>query len=66
MRAEKLAARGALSLLEDRDLEPSRLAVLITDVLSRAKNKEPFEIDLEGAAETAKWLEAWCSQEGTG
>jgi predicted glycosyltransferase len=66
MRAEKLAAMGALSLLEDHDLEPSRLAGLIMDVLSRPRSTEPLEIDLEGSAETARWLEAWCSQKVTG
>ena len=59
MRAEKLAALGGLNLLEEEDLEPSRLATLITEVLNSGRKPVKVPINLNGARETAQWIEHW-------
>ena len=61
LRAGKLAGLGALKLLSDADLEPSRLAVRIDDVLNQPMAVAPTTVNLNGAEETARWLEAWCN-----
>ena len=59
IRAEKLAARGALSLLKGEDLEPSRLANLIAEALDSEIKPGRIAVNLDGARETARWLEHW-------
>jgi predicted glycosyltransferase len=63
LRAGKLASLGALSLLTDDDLEPSRLALSMEDVLNQPRDRAKPTVNLNGAEETARWLEAWCSLE---
>ncbi len=58
LRAERLARQGVLKILNDEDLCPSRL----TAIIGRALSPDPqsrVDIDLNGAINTAKWLEAW-------
>lgn len=57
-RAEKLAERGALKLIDDQDLKPDNLAAIIDRSLNRAGSRK-IDIDLNGAAFTARWLEGW-------
>jgi len=57
MRAEKLAALGGLRLLKEEDLEPSRLAGPIADILNSGKRSVRVPVNLDGARETARWLE---------
>jgi len=59
IRAEKLAALGALSLLKEEDLEPSRLATLMAEVLNSRTKPVRVPVNLDGAQETARWLEHW-------
>lgn len=59
IRAEKLAALGGLTLLTKEDLEPSRLGVLMDEVLNAGKKPVRGAINLDGAEETARWLEYW-------
>jgi predicted glycosyltransferase len=59
IRAEKLAALGGLSLLREEDLEPSRLATLIAEVINAGIKPVRVPVDLDGARETARWLEHW-------
>lgn len=59
MRAEKLAALGGLRLLKEEDLDPSRLANLIADILNSGKRPVRVPVNLDGARETARWLEQW-------
>jgi len=58
MRSERLAARGALRVLADADLEPSRLAALIRE---RAADPRPAGgvVALDGAAAVADWVARW-------
>ena len=58
LRAERLARLGALRVIEDRDLEPQRLAVLMGRVLAQTA-RPVVDIDLCGAANTARWIEGW-------
>ena len=55
LRAERLARLGGLQILSDKDLDPGRLAGLMTRML---KKKERFTegIDLDGAEKTAAWV----------
>jgi predicted glycosyltransferase len=59
IRAAKLAALGGFSLLREEDLEPSRLATLIAEVLSSPIKPGRIPVNLDGARETARWLEHW-------
>jgi predicted glycosyltransferase len=59
IRAEKLAALGSLRLLREADLEPSRLATLIAEALNSEIKPGRIPVSLDGARETARWLEHW-------
>lgn len=58
LRADRIARVGALKVLEDQDLHPSRLAAIMDKALS-VGNRTPVKIDLNGAANTAGWIETW-------
>ena len=58
MRAERLAARQALTLLSPDDLARDRLAAKIDAILNRPmRARNTF--DLDGAAATMRWIERW-------
>jgi predicted glycosyltransferase len=59
MRAEKLATLGGLNLLKEENLEASRLANLMTEVLDSGRKPVSVPINLDGARETARWIEHW-------
>jgi len=61
LRAERLADRGALKLLNDQDLNPEDLARIVRETLVRAGSSK-IDIDLNGAANTVQWLEDWISR----
>jgi predicted glycosyltransferase len=56
LRAERLADLGALRVLEDEDLRPDRFAAIIDQWISRSA-PPTIHINLEGAVNTAKWIE---------
>jgi uncharacterized protein (TIGR00661 family) len=56
LRAGRLADLGALRVLEDADLRPDRLAVIMDQWISRA-TRPTVNINLNGAVNTAKWIE---------
>ena len=58
LRAQRLAERGALKILNEQDLQPDRLARIIMQTLSEIQPGK-LDIDLEGAANTARWLAHW-------
>jgi predicted glycosyltransferase len=62
LRAERLAALGALRVLKDEDLEPGRLAVLMEETMASPTSGCRAAVNLDGAAETVRWLEAWCGE----
>ncbi len=63
LRVQKLAPLGGITLLNQEDLEPSRLAVLIGKALKAGRDSVAPPVNLAGAEETARWLEHWCGQE---
>ncbi|MGD9085807.1 MAG: glycosyltransferase [Desulfobacterales bacterium] len=56
MRAGRLAAIGALELIDQQDLAPHRLGQKIDRSLSQ-RSTVSFNVNIEGAANTARWLE---------
>jgi predicted glycosyltransferase len=58
LRAERLSDIGALRVLNEADLKPSRLVGIMEHALSQPF-KSLVDIDLDGAANTAEWLETW-------
>ena len=55
LRAELLAKQGGLRVLSRKDLNPERLAGLMTRML-RANERPAGAIDLDGAEKTAAWV----------
>jgi predicted glycosyltransferase len=64
LRAEKLAAVGGMTVVDDEDLQPSRLAALLKGSLNKPRTTVSSPVSLDGAQETARWLEAWCGERG--
>ncbi len=58
LRAGRLAKEGLLTVLEDDDLHPQHLAGLMDSILA-APNSSHVKFNLDGAVNTAKWLESW-------
>ena len=56
LRAKRLADLGALRVLEDEDLRPNRLAAIMDQWIHRP-TRPAIKINLDGAANTAKWIE---------
>jgi len=61
LRAQRLADRGLLTVLEDADLQPDRLAALMAAKLSQPAQSE-VGIDLNGVANTVRAIETWQGQ----
>jgi predicted glycosyltransferase len=58
LRAQRLQALGALRLLDDSELEPSRLAALMKQKLTR-RERPDSGVNLTGAQTTAAWVDGW-------
>ena len=58
LRAEGLARLGLVELLDNDDLPPARLAAIMSRALSQW-SRSPIGVDLDGAPNTARWLESW-------
>jgi len=58
MRARRLAEAGALRVVDDKDLQPDRLAAIMAQTLSKA-SRPIVTFDLDGAEKTAKWIEKY-------
>ena len=56
LRAGRLADLGAIRVLEDEELHPDRLAVIMNQWIFRSM-RPTININLNGAANTAKWIE---------
>jgi predicted glycosyltransferase len=61
LRAERLADRGLLTVLKDEDLQPDRLAAMMDQKLTQPTRPD-VAIDLDGAANTARAIEAFYGQ----
>ncbi|MFO7708566.1 MAG: glycosyltransferase [Desulfobacterales bacterium] len=60
LRAGHLAGAGALQVVDDADLDPARMAERMGRVLAR-RTRPAVDVDLNGAANTARWIEEWCA-----
>jgi len=58
LRADRLASRQALKIIDEIGLKPESLAVDIMAELRRPP-PPPVAIDLDGAAHTVRWIEQW-------
>jgi predicted glycosyltransferase len=58
LRARRLADRGLLTVLQDSDLQPDRLAALVDHKLADP-NRPDVRIDLDGVANTVRAIENW-------
>ncbi|MFC1815359.1 glycosyltransferase family protein [Thermodesulfobacteriota bacterium] len=58
LRARRLARLGALQVLENDDLDPSRLCAIMETALIQGP-PALIPIDLNGAQNTAEWIENW-------
>ena len=57
-RAERLAAKAAVMVLEDQDLVPHRLTGIMEQMILQ-REQDIVRIDLGGAENTARWIETW-------
>jgi predicted glycosyltransferase len=55
LRAGRLAQKGVLNVIEDKDLRPDRLAGLMDQMLT-SPNCLSGKYDLNGAVNTANWI----------
>jgi predicted glycosyltransferase len=58
LRARRLAERGLLTVLEDADLRPDRLAARMAGILARL-NRPAATLDLDGDVTTAACIRDW-------
>jgi predicted glycosyltransferase len=65
LRAKKLDGLGRLTMLSDLDLKPSRLAMIMAETLEEERDSAQAWVKLDGAQETARWLEEWRSLENS-
>jgi predicted glycosyltransferase len=61
LRAESLAHKAAVRVLEDQELVPDRLARAMAEML-RQGARGVVPIDLEGAGNTARWIADWVAR----
>jgi predicted glycosyltransferase len=61
LRAESLADKAAVRVLEDQDLGPGRLTHIMEQMILRGA-QGTVRIDLEGAENTARWIEDWTAR----
>jgi predicted glycosyltransferase len=63
LRAERLSLLNVMKVLDDKDLRPDSLAIFMDETL--AGNTRPkVSINLNGAANTAQWIETWIEASG--
>jgi predicted glycosyltransferase len=56
LRATLLEDRGCLSVLFTEDLDPPRMAERMARQLSMPRQGASFPVDINGAANTARWI----------
>jgi predicted glycosyltransferase len=63
LRAQRLADRGLLTVLQDADLQPDRLAAMMDQILSQSTRPDAT-INLDGAMTTAACIQDWLTKHG--
>lgn len=58
LRAERFADLGALRVLDDEDIRPERMVAIMAQTLA-APPRMTAAVDLDGAGNTAKWIESF-------
>lgn len=61
LRAERLAARGLVTMVEEAELNGRRLAEAV-DAASAGKGPSQAELNLDGASRSASLIESWSSE----
>jgi predicted glycosyltransferase len=61
LRAESLARKAAVRVLEDQDLVPHRLTGIMEQMILQ-RDRNVVRIDLDGAKNTARWIETWAGR----
>jgi predicted glycosyltransferase len=59
IRVEKIKNFIPMKILRDKDIEPVQLNRYIQEMLLEPRPLETVPINLDGAANTARWLEDW-------
>jgi predicted glycosyltransferase len=59
LRVDKIKAFLPLVVLTEADLQAARMSELIAGHLARGKRAEPAALNLDGAANTARFIESW-------
>jgi len=59
IRVEKIKNFIPMKILRDKDIEPAPLSRYIQKMLLEPRHLETVPINLDGAANTARWLEDW-------
>ena len=59
IRVEKIKNFIPMKILRDKDIEPGKLSRYIKKMLLESRPLETVPINLDGAANTARWLEDW-------
>ena len=59
MRVEKIKDYIPMKILRDKDIEPAVLSRYIQEMLLESRPSGAVPINLDGAANTARWLEDW-------
>jgi predicted glycosyltransferase len=59
LRVAKIDKLIPMKILRDKDIEPQRISHYIQELLHESRPAEPVTVNLDGAAQTAQYLEAW-------
>jgi len=59
MRADKLSRYLPMRVLTEADLQPARLCRHMVQMLQQNRTVDPVPIDLDGAANAARFLDRW-------
>ncbi len=59
LRVAKIDKLIPMKILRDKDIEPQRISHYIRELLHKSRPAGPVTVNLDGAAHTAQYLEAW-------
>ncbi|MBW2485906.1 MAG: glycosyl transferase [Deltaproteobacteria bacterium] len=59
LRVAKIDKLIPMKILRDKDIEPQRISRYIHEMFLESRPAEPVPVNLDGAVQTAKYLEAW-------
>jgi predicted glycosyltransferase len=62
LRVAKIDKLIPMKILRDKDIEPQRISRYIHEMFLESRPAEPVPVNLDGAVQTAKYLEAWIAR----